>query len=165
MRPLRPHPDRRDLFSQNQKRCSFGQCAVPASDVSLQILDPSFPFLGRPAQTRCPRAVPVIRLFARGLPYRDLRRIKPTLTAVFAQISLVQYRRFQHRRELVARRSTLRASISGRQKRHLRLPLPLRLSTPLVKRRIGNTFLLRKLPNGHVVRRKHPLQRSQFSFW
>jgi len=37
---------------------------------------------------------------------RDLCRVRPTLTAVFGQISLVQCRRFQHRREIVTRRPT-----------------------------------------------------------
>ena len=39
-----------------------------------------------------------------------------------------------------------------------KLPLQTRLSPPLVWRRLGNPFFLRQLPNGHVIRRKHPLQ-------
>jgi hypothetical protein len=36
--------------------------------------------------------------------------------------------------------------------------LATRLGPPLVQCRLGNSLLLRQLPNGHVVRRKHPLQ-------
>ena len=39
-----------------------------------------------------------------------------------------------------------------------------RLSPPLVKRRLGNPFRLRQLPNGHVVRRQHPLQHCRLAF-
>jgi len=74
---------------------------------------------------------PVVRLLTSRLPRHDLHQVEPTLTAVFGQISLVQCRRFQHRRELVARRPTLGASVSVRQK----LPLAACLRPPLVQRR------------------------------
>jgi len=160
MRPLRP-PRSLTPFSENQKRCGFGQCAVFAGKLAFQTLDPLFFFLGRLTQTGSARTVPVICLLASRSPRRDLRRIETALAAVFCQISFVQCRRFQHRRELVARRPTLRASVSVRQK----LPLAARLSTPLVQCGLGNPFILRKLPNGQVIRRQHPLQNSRFSFW
>jgi hypothetical protein len=39
-----------------------------------------------------------------------------------------------------------------------------RFGPPLVQRRLGNPFLLRQLPNGHGVRRQHPLQHSRLAF-
>jgi len=81
-------------FSENQKRCGFGQCAVFACKLAFQILDPFPFFLCRLTQTCSARTVPVIRLLASRSPCRDLRRIEPTLAAVFGKISLVQRRRF-----------------------------------------------------------------------
>lgn len=104
--------------------------------------------------------VPIICLFTRSPPRRDLRWIEAALAAVFAQIDLVQRRRFQHRRELVARGPALGASDCIRQK----LPLAARLVPPLVQRRLRDPFLLRQLPNGHIVRRQHLLQHSRLAF-
>ena len=39
-----------------------------------------------------------------------------------------------------------------------------RLRPPLVQRRLGDPFLLRHLPNGHVAWRQHPLQHRRFAF-
>ncbi|TCS45608.1 hypothetical protein EDD52_1752, partial [Primorskyibacter sedentarius] len=44
-----------------------------------------------------------------------------------------------------------------------KLTLATRLGTPIMQRSLRYPFFLRKLPNGHVVRRQRPLQHSSLT--
>src|SRR5680860_416901 len=133
-----PPPDRCRLFSENQKGCGFGQRAILAGKIALQILDPLLLFPCGLAHSGRARAVPVVRLLTGPAPRLDLLGKKPALAAIFGHVSLIHRRRLQHRRELVARCPALRANCSIRQE----LAIPARLSPPLVQRCLRYSLVL-----------------------
>lgn len=77
MRPLRPPRSLRP-FSGNEQRGRLGQCAVLAHQFPLQILDPFLLVLRRLTKACGAGAIPIVCLFTRGPPCRDLRWIKLT---------------------------------------------------------------------------------------
>lgn len=74
MRPTVGHSDK--------QRRRFGLGLFLARQIPLQILDPPFIFPRRLTQLRRADEVPVICLFARGPPCRDMRLMGPALAAI-----------------------------------------------------------------------------------
>ena len=106
MRPRRP-PDRRGLFSENQKSGGFCQSLFLAGKLAFQILDPLLLFPCGLAHSGRAGAIPVIRLLTGPAPRFDLFGKKSPLATILRQIGVIHRSRLKHRRELARKEKAL----------------------------------------------------------